>query len=208
MTVIRSDAQAVAWLRARVGRSTITAEDGTPIAVDGHCAGIAARAFTGHPAGYGYARDIASACGQKGVIHHDNAPDGCCHLWLGGPGHIATQSRPGKVLCNVGSVIGETSLSTYSGMHYVGWVHAVDVPGWGPFAAQVSNVVPAPVGHITVGGHTPVTAREIAHILGITWDRVVRFNGALLVSRAKPGSVVRIPPGVIPKAIYRGAPSA
>lgn len=208
MPVIRSDAQAVAWLRARVGRSTITAEDGVPIPVDGHCAGIAARAFTGHPAGYGYARDIAKACGEAGVLHTGTAPDGVLHLWLGGPGHIATQSRPGKVLCNVGPLIGETSLSTYSGMQYVGWTHAANVPGWGPVELLVDYQPPLPVQKVYVGGRTPVTAREIAHILGISWARVIRFNGALLVSRARPGSAVRIPPGVKPRPIYRGAPTA
>jgi len=64
------------------------------------------------------------------------------------------------------------------------------------------------VTRVTVGGRTPVTAREIAHILGTSWARVIRFNGALLVSRAKPGSVVRVPPGVTPRDIYRGAPTA
>lgn len=44
--------------------------------------------------------------------------------------------------------------------------------------------------------------------LGISWARVVRFNGRLLGRRAAPGSVVRIPPGVPSRPIYRGAPTA
>ena len=62
------------------------------------------------------------------------------------------------------------------------------------------------VDKVYVGGRTPVTAREIARILGISWARVVRFNGALLLVRARPGVAVRIPPGVTPRPIYRGAP--
>lgn len=73
--------------------------------------------------------------------------------------------------------------------------------------ARDGTVTPA-VEKVYVGGRTPVTAREIARILGISWARVIRFNGTLLVSRARPGSAVRIPPGVTPRPIYRGAPSA
>lgn len=64
------------------------------------------------------------------------------------------------------------------------------------------------IGHVEVGGKTPVTAREIAAILGISWARVIRYNGRLAVSRAKPTSIVRVPPGVPVRPIYRGAPQA
>lgn len=154
MTVIRDEAQGLAWIRARLGRAWIVAEDGVPLNVHGNCAGVVARTFLGHAAGYRRANLIADAVRTKLRKDWRTAPDGAVHLWKDSKnGHIATQSRRGYVICNKRtkpgskiSTIQEVPLSYYRGLRYVGWVHAWEIPGWGPLRPRVkpAAVKPSP----------------------------------------------------------------
>lgn len=138
MAILRYGRSAVDWLMKFEGKRFITDDRGVPLRVqsvtgNGRCLGIAARATTGHAAGYDYARDVVHVCDDLGLIKSGTPPIEGLRLWLGGPGHIAQVFGVGrKVICNVGPIIAVEDIDHWSSLNYVGWVYPWDIPGWGP----------------------------------------------------------------------------
>ena len=188
--VIRTPSQGVAWLRARIGDTWITAEDRIPLEVDGHCLGIVGREYLGQASGYGYAYEVANELAHIGALKLGTAPFGVTHLWLGGPGHIATDCGSRDVICNVGLKIGITPWSSYRNMDYRGWAWPWEVPGWGPLKPIVTP--PASALHvIRVGGRTALTRAEVIRQSTMSTLRFNQHNKARAVFL--PGQNVVVP---------------